>query len=241
MSYPEKDAAGNPILTRDAQVTKVGGTALTGRDLSVDLKVLTDLIKGALNADGVSGDAANVLKVVSHLYGYDPTGGHEHWDRAQIKAIADGLGPSQLALIGQAAPMLFNGASLDRQRGNIGQTEMLASAARTASIWGPIQTNYNHRGVLVMLDVTAIVDTPSITLSILTPDLAVDSWRNLLLASAAVTAVGTYIYIVYPGVAAASAQVTQVAGFPLPRSWRVYLSHADADSITYSVEAALIL
>ena len=56
MSYPEKDAAGNPVLTRDAQVTKVGGTALTGRDLSLDLQVLTDLKKGALNADGLTAE-----------------------------------------------------------------------------------------------------------------------------------------------------------------------------------------
>jgi len=56
---------------------KWGGTSLTGRDISPDLQVLTDLKKGALNADGLTAETANVLKAIAHLAGYN----RSTWDR----------------------------------------------------------------------------------------------------------------------------------------------------------------
>ena len=60
-------------------------------------------------------------------------------------------------------------------------------------------------------------------------------------SSAPITAVGQYAYAIYPGIAAAGAGLTQVAGYPLTRIWKVTMAHADADPITYSVGAAMIL
>jgi len=116
---------------------------------------------------------------------------------------------------------------------------LLASGARTATTTSLDITNCAGRGAIVTLDVTAIAATPSIVLSIQAKIGAL--YENLLTASAAVTATGTHSYVVYPGVGAASADVVQVAGFPLPRTWRVSVAHGDADSITYSVRASVIL
>jgi len=133
---------------------------------------------------------------------------------------------------------LFNGTTWDRQRGNVEATA-LASAARTATVNSSDQTNYNARGVIVTLDVTAVTDTPSLTLSIEAK--MGSSYEALLTASAAVTATGIHSYIVYPGVGSASGDVVQVAGFPLPRTWRVTVTHGDTDSATYSVSVCTIL
>ena len=126
----------------------------------------------------------------------------------------------------------------DRHRNNTEAT-LLASAERTSTASSADQTNHNARGVLVTLNVTATSDTPSLTLKIEAK--MGDNYEKLLEASAAVTAVGTHTYIVYPGAGAAAEDVVESQGFPLPRTWRVTVTHADSDPATYSVEASLIL
>jgi len=134
--------------------------------------------------------------------------------------------------------LIFNGTYWDRERNNMDVT-LLASAARTSTTSSADQVNYNGRGVLVTLNVTALAATPSVVLSIEAKMGAV--YEALLTASAAVTATGIHSYLVYPGVGAASGDIVQVAGFPLPRTWRVTVTHGDADSITYVVNASVIL
>jgi len=180
-------------------VNKWGGTAVTGRDVSPDLQVLTDLKKGAQNADGESVETANVLKVL-------------------------------------AVSMLYNGATLDRRRNNVAE-EILASAARTATTNSPIQTNYNHKGVLVTIDVTAIVDTPSVVPKIQFIDSVIDSAEWTIITGAAIEATGKRGYIIYPGLSGAPASMDGYDDIPMARSWRISMEHADADSITYQVAA----
>lgn len=136
------------------------------------------------------------------------------------------------------APMQFNESTWDRIRGNT-EAALLASAARTETASSPDQTNYNARGVIVTLDVTAVTDTPELTLKVEAK--MGSNYEALLTASAAVADVGVHSYIVYPGVGAAAGDVVQVAGFPLPRTWRVTVTHAASDSATYNVTASVIL
>lgn len=60
-----------------------------------------------------------------------------------------------------------------------------------------------------------------------------------ILTSAAVTGAITapVVLTVYPGCVAVA---NQVLNEPLPRTWRVLATHADADSITYSVSYCYI-
>lgn len=145
--------------------------------------------------------------------------------------MTDGT-PRQLVV----SPYQYNGASYDRPRNNVEGTA-LASAARTTSTQSADLTNYNGRGVRVWLDVTAITATPSITLAIEGKDPASGKYKTML-TGAAVTTVSTNEYVVYPGVTE-TANVD--ASTPLPRTWRVNVTHGDADSITYSVGYCLIL
>ncbi|KJS23146.1 MAG: hypothetical protein VR72_02985 [Clostridiaceae bacterium BRH_c20a] len=119
--------------------------------------------------------------------------------------------------------------------------KILESAARTATATSADLDNRFAKGVLITLDVTAAADTPSIVLSVEVKDEVSGKHETIFTASAAVTGVGTHSYLIYPGAAAAADDIAQVAGFPLPKTWRVKVTHADEDSITYSVGGNLII
>ncbi len=129
---------------------------------------------------------------------------------------------------------LYNGATWDRERSNSEET-VLASAARTATVSSADLTNYNARGVTVVIDVTAITDTPSVIATVQGKDPLSGKYFTLL-ESAAITGTGTTVLVVHPSITASTNLKAQL---PLPRTWRVTLTHADADSITYSIGALL--
>lgn len=113
---------------------------------------------------------------------------------------------------------------------------VLASAARVATVNSADLKNYNCRGVIVVIDATAEVDTASVVAKIQGKDPASGQYYTIL-ESAAIDAVGTRVLVVYPGVTVAA---NLAASHPLPETWRVRLEHADADALTYSVGACLI-
>lgn len=113
---------------------------------------------------------------------------------------------------------------------------ILASAARTATSNTADLTNTGARGLHLVIDVTAVALTPSVVFTIQGKD-AISGKYYTLLASAAITATGTTVLRVYPGLTAAA---NTVANDVLPRTWRLLFTHADTDSITYSVGASLI-
>jgi len=147
-------------------------------------------------------------------------------------ALADGTANPTAPTVG-AAELLYNGATFDRKRGNL-QGALLASAARAETQTGADQTNYNGRGLHIILDVTAITDTPSIVLKI--QGKSASGVYYDLLEGVAVTGTGTHIYKVMPW---ATAEANVAVADMLPRTWRVVVTHADADSITYSVDFAI--
>lgn len=114
---------------------------------------------------------------------------------------------------------------------------LLASAARTASNNTADQSNNSYRGLHVIIDVTAVSATPSVVATIQGKDEVSGVYYDLLVATA-ITATGTTVLKVYPGIAAAAGGA---ASDVLPSTWRVKLTHADSDSITYSVAAQLVL
>lgn len=111
---------------------------------------------------------------------------------------------------------------------------LLESVARTATHSTDAQTNLGHRGLHVIVNVTALADTPSVVTRIQGQDPESGLWYDLLAATAItdVTGTGIYVYKVYPGTGAV---VGGAASDFLPATWRLTFTHADADSITYSV------
>lgn len=109
----------------------------------------------------------------------------------------------------------------------------LASAARTATPGaGAVIRHFAAKGITVFLNVTAIGAAPSITVSIEAIDPINLTTGVALLTSAAITGVGLTRLVVYPGLlAAANLRANDV----LPKTFRFNFTHANADSITYSV------
>lgn len=120
--------------------------------------------------------------------------------------------------------------------GNIEET-IFASAARTADENSADFTNGNAKGIKVVIDVTVDPALASVVFNIQGKD-PVSGKYYLLLASAAIAAVGTTVLTVYPGLTAvANVTATDI----VPTTYRVSADHADTDSITYSVSGALIV
>lgn len=114
---------------------------------------------------------------------------------------------------------------------------VLASAARTAT---PDTQEFDLppgvRGLVVVIDVTAISLTPSVTVTVSGVD-RLSGKVYTILASAAITATGTTVLRIGPGLTAAA---NATANDLVPPVIRVTASHGDADSITYSVSGLLV-
>lgn len=130
----------------------------------------------------------------------------------------------------------FNGATWDRMRNNI-EAVALASAARTATTASADFVNYNAKGVRVRINVTAVGAAPSITVAIQEKDSISGNYIDRLVSVAITTTGQKASLTLYPGV---TASPNVAVSEPLPRTFRINVTHANADSITYSVDHALI-
>jgi hypothetical protein len=119
---------------------------------------------------------------------------------------------------------------------------LLASAARTATTASAAQTNSNARGFLLFLDVTTASGTGGLQIQPQVQDPISGNWVSYSGSSAAVTATGEYLYVLYPSTfSGLSSSVKTSCSAPLPPTWRVQIIAGDSSSYTYSLAAALIL
>lgn len=110
------------------------------------------------------------------------------------------------------------------------------SEARTATSSTPDFKNYDGIGMIAVIDCTAVTDTPSVVFTIQGKDPASGKYYTIL-ASAAIVGTGTTVLRVHPDLTAAA---NTVAKDMVPAVWRVTATHADTDSITYSVGVSLV-
>jgi len=111
---------------------------------------------------------------------------------------------------------------------------LLASAARIADVTVE-ERNHRWRGILISVDVTAIVATPLVRPRIQAKDDA-GALYTIWSAAADIAATGKFSYLIYPGITVAAFVGTEAANLPLPLVWALFMDHVDADSITYSVK-----
>jgi hypothetical protein len=116
-------------------------------------------------------------------------------------------------------PELYNGATYDRARANIDTAALITlTTSSAASTTSANQTNYNGRGVKLVLNVTAIA-TGSVVLTLQGVD-AASGASYAIAASGAISATGTYVLAVYPGASVADTQANSVsASQVVPRTW----------------------
>lgn len=135
---------------------------------------------------------------------------------------------------------LFNNTNFDRPR-NTNALTLLASAARTTNTNSADQVNYNWKGLLLTVDVSS-AGTGSITPTIQTKDSISGNYKTIWTAAAALVANGTAVYAFYPGSPAlGSLTFTELVAAFVGRTWRLGVTHNNANSITYSASADALL
>lgn len=112
----------------------------------------------------------------------------------------------------------------------------LPSTVRTASANSADLINSHGIGAIIVLDVTSTSGGPSVTLSIQGKDTTSGKYIDIL-AGVAVTAISTTVYKIHPNLVAAA---NSIASDILPRTWRVVMTHANGDSIAYSVGYSIV-
>src|SRR3990167_2912489 len=90
----------------------------------------------------------------------------------------------------------------------------------------------NYKGIILIVESTAETDTAVVTPAIEIPD-GNGGWEAIWTAATAISAIATTDYYLYPG--ASGGNYTEVDGISLQRHGRFLFTHADADSLTYSV------
>lgn len=165
---------------------------------------------------------------------YDPVSGLFYLERA---ATQDSMPAPNIVAEG---PALFNGATMDRARGNIDTAALVAlTAAGAGTAVSPDQTNVNGRGLQLGVNIAALTGTaPTVTVTVQGKDAASGQYYTLL-QSAALAATGFTLLTLYPGApATANVATPQV----LPRTWRVSVTVAGTTpSATATIGASVIV
>ena len=225
---PSAPAAGALSMTKaedSASASGDVGVAVFGvrRDTLVALTDTSgDYSPISVNSYGNVISAISTVSVISDSFTVAPVSQADHAATGRIPA---GHG------------MKFNGTNYDRDRNNIdhGTVGITASGATTTQT-GADQTNYNHRGAIIVLDMTS-VGTGNVTLSVQGKD-ALSGKYYTIFTGAAISTNSTNVYTIYPG---ATATANVAVSYPLPRTWRVTVTANNANATTYTVGASLIL
>jgi hypothetical protein len=122
--------------------------------------------------------------------------------------------------------------------GIIAEQIAIPSAARTAAATGATLTNNWAKGLALLVDVTAVGGSPGSITSVNVQVLIGTSWKTIYaFTSLTLNVIGQSAFCIYPGAASAASWTAAPLQGPVPRHLRVTTTHADANSITYSVTA----
>lgn len=121
-------------------------------------------------------------------------------------------------------------------------TALLTSAARTATNQSASVTNSTGAiGVILYLRITAASGTGGVSMNMQFQDPIGNTWDNWPGTTAAATANGNYVMIIYPAsLTIGSTAVKTAQAMLLPNTWRVNFIHGDASSYTYACSYSLL-
>ena len=133
---------------------------------------------------------------------------------------------------------LYNGTSWDRARCNMTLT-VIASATRTAGTATGDFINYNHRGLILTMNISD-AQGGQIKPRLRIKDVISGNYTYIWTATTYQTAVGTYIYLIYPEQLDLGTYV-EVVKTVLARTWNCVISANNSSPMTYSVSADMLL
>jgi len=116
------------------------------------------------------------------------------------------------------------------------QTTLYDSVARTSTPTAAAFSSQGRRGLHLIIDVTAATSTPSVVPTIDGKDDLSGKWYNLL-TGVAITATGTTVLKIYPGIGQAT---NAAASDIIPANLRLVMTHGNANSATYTAAVHLV-
>lgn len=117
---------------------------------------------------------------------------------------------------------------------------VLSSTERTATT-ASSDMNCAAVGMVLFFDVSD-AGSGMVTPTLQYKDPASGSYVGVWTAAAGLNSATTATYLFYPSVNTdATANFTEAIDMPLPKTWRMYMTHANSEAITYTVGAAYIL
>lgn len=169
-----------------------------------------------------------------------------NFNLTQINSLAaqmagtDGVTPANMLEI---ATGLYNGASIDQQRGNMDNLTVLSASAVTTTQTSADQKSYNARTLYVVVNVTTLTGTsPTLTPKLQGKGPVSGQYFQIGAALTAISAAGVYVYLYSLSAPAAGGGVTATAAFPIPRTWNfVMTAGGTITNATYTVEAMYLL
>lgn len=117
---------------------------------------------------------------------------------------------------------------------NVNTGALINVTGATTTQYSADQTNTNHRGAILVCNVSAIA-AGTIAVSVQGKDPISGAYYTLFTGAAVATAILT-VYQVYP----ASTPAVSAYNGPLPTIWRVMVTAVNAFPVTYTISAALI-
>ena len=155
-------------------------------------------------------------------------------DRSLLTAPGDAQTLADEMLQTLSIPEIYNGATFDRVRNNYEET-ILASAARTATTTSATFKNYNARGLIINVHVTANPGSETLAPRVDATLAPGGSDMAVLGSPPNITGNGLAVYPIYPGMADTGSAYNDFQAGVVPRSFQVRIVHSASGSWTYSV------
>jgi len=140
-----------------------------------------------------------------------------------------------------ALSYLWEGSKFQYNRNNL-YVQLAASAARTAVLTTADLVNYNHTGIVLIVDVTARAGATTLYAKMQVKAVTGQTYFDVWSVAAAInTADGTFVYLFYPTEISATALYTENVNMAVPRTIRFVFTPNNSDSVTYSADLYYLL
>lgn len=169
-----------------------------------------------------------------------------NFNLTQINSLAvpmagsDGITANTILVV---TPGLWNGATVDQQRGNLDTITLINASGVTTTQTSSDQKNYNARMLYVVVNVTTLTGTsPTLTPKLQGKGPVAGQYFQIGANATAISATGLYVYLYGISAPAAAGGVTATIAYPIPRTWNVVMTAGGTiTNATYTVEACYIL
>lgn len=210
---------------------KLVGAVLYGKNGSDEEAALS-----MAKAGGAALNTAEILAVHPHLI-------NNGTQSVPLNGASTEVDTRNGTYFGTTALHLWNGATYDRKRNNYDQVA-LASASRQSAgeVASSDLTNYNARGIVINLDVTAMsnplgsANISAVKVRFRGPGSAYVS--QLAFGSLTIATLGSKFYLIYPGIQVIAASQQSAV---LPKTIAVAVVADSTDSITYGVNVTWLV